>query len=326
MSGRNRLPHHQDLLPFGRGPPLHPHLLDDMLGPPPPHPHPHHPHQHHPSERPRAFPHSHPHSAAARIEERMAAQHEDVQVLLVDNQRLAATHVALKQELAAVHSKLRHASAAAGGVRADRDAHLREVYEKSLKMEAELRAVEAMKEELIQVRGDIHKLNAAKQELTGQIQILTQDLSRASDDVSQVPAIKEEIDSMKHELQSARQAIEFEKKGYAENYEQGQVMEKNLISMAREVEKLRAEVANADKRARASAAAGNQGAGYGGNYGNTGPSYGGNPYPSGYAMNPVSGAADGATQYGAGSGAGAGAGSGYGSWGVHDTQRTHAHR
>lgn len=58
-----------------------------------------------------------------------------------------------------------------------------------------------------------------------------------------------------------RAAIEYEKKGYAENYEQGQVMEKNLISIAREVEKLRAEVANAEKRARAAtaAAAGNQG-------------------------------------------------------------------
>ena len=57
----------------------------------------------------------------------------------------------------------------------------------------------------------------------------------------------------------SRAGIEYEKKGYAESYEQGQVMEKNLISMAREVEKLRAEVANAEKRARAAAAAGTQG-------------------------------------------------------------------
>ena len=46
-----------------------------------------------------------------------------------------------------------------------------------------------------------------------------------------------------------RSAIELEKKGYAENYEQGQAMEKNLIATAREVEKLRAEIANAEKRA-----------------------------------------------------------------------------
>lgn len=53
----------------------------------------------------------------------------------------------------------------------------------------------------------------------------------------------------------SRVAIEYEKKGYAENYEHGQVMEKKLVSMARELEKLRAEVANAEKRAHASAAA-----------------------------------------------------------------------
>ena len=55
-----------------------------------------------------------------------------------------------------------------------------------------------------------------------------------------------------------RAAIEYEKKGYAENYEHGQAMEKNLIAMAREMEKLRAELANAEKRARAAAAVGNQ--------------------------------------------------------------------
>lgn len=36
-------------------------------------------------------------------------------------------------------------------------------------------------------------------------------------------------------------------------------MQSNLVSMARELEKLRAEVANAEKRARAAAAVGNPG-------------------------------------------------------------------
>lgn len=52
-----------------------------------------------------------------------------------------------------------------------------------------------------------------------------------------------------------RAAIEYEKKGYAENYEHGQMMEKKLVAMSRELEKLRAEIANAEKRARAAAAA-----------------------------------------------------------------------
>jgi len=63
-------------------------------------------------------------------------------------------------------------------------------------------------------------------------------------------------------LFSFRAAIEYEKKGFTENYEHGQVMEKKLVAMAREMEKLRAEIANAEKRARATAAvttAGNPG-------------------------------------------------------------------
>jgi len=45
-----------------------------------------------------------------------------------------------------------------------------------------------------------------------------------------------------------RAAYEYEKKGNAELLEQRQAMEKNLVSMAREVEKLRAELANSDGR------------------------------------------------------------------------------
>lgn len=52
-----------------------------------------------------------------------------------------------------------------------------------------------------------------------------------------------------------RAAIEYEKKAQASNDEQSQAMEKQMISMAREIEKLRAELDNAEKRARAAAAA-----------------------------------------------------------------------
>jgi len=52
-----------------------------------------------------------------------------------------------------------------------------------------------------------------------------------------------------------RAAVEYEKKAHAENFEQSQVMQKNMVSMSREAEKLRAELANAEKRARAAAAA-----------------------------------------------------------------------
>ncbi|KAK9132359.1 hypothetical protein Scep_011887 [Stephania cephalantha] len=316
MSGRNRggpphsmkgaLPPIHDS-PFARSllPIPHPALLEDHLhrggggGGPIPRPLPPHP--------------------AAVLEDRLAVQHQEIQGLLVDNQRLAATHVALKQELEVAQHELRRMAHVAESVHVESDMQLREVYEKSMKMEADLRAAEGMRAELVQVRADVQKIDAGRVELNNQVQVLTQELSRANAELQQVPVLKAEIEATKQELQRARAAIEYEKKGQAESFEHGQAMQQNLIAMAREVEKLRAEIANAEKRARAAAAVGNPGAsaGYGGNYGNADAGYGGNPYPAGYGINPVQGGAEGnAAQYGHGPGA----------WGAYDMQRTHGRR
>lgn len=193
-------------------------------------------------------------------------------------------------------------------------------------MESELRAADAMRAELAQIHGEIQKVGLERQDLAGQVQALTHDLARNSTEMQQAPILKQQIEVMKQQIQHARACIEHEKKGYADNYEQGQVMQKNLVSMAREVEKLRAEIANAEKRARAAAAAGNQAAGYGGSYANPGPdpSYGGNPYPAGYGMNPVSGTgvAETASQYGSGTASVPA----HNSWGAYDMQRAPARR
>ncbi|CAI9281182.1 unnamed protein product [Lactuca saligna] len=114
-----------------------------------------------------------------------------------------------------------------------KSATMRELYEKSAKMERDLHGVEAMCADLIQLHDDIKELTSTRQKLTSQVQGMTQDLARATADMQQVPGLKA--------------AIEHEKKGHAENYEHGQVMERNLLSMACEVEKLRVEMANAEK-------------------------------------------------------------------------------
>lgn len=48
---------------------------------------------------------------------------------------------------------------------------------------------------------------------------------------------------------TSRSAIEYEKKAKIELMDQRQAMETNLVTMAREVEKLRAELSNSDGRA-----------------------------------------------------------------------------
>ncbi|XVF18452.1 hypothetical protein REPUB_Repub11eG0022800 [Reevesia pubescens] len=315
MSGRNRGPppfpmkgpHHAGLLPpahelpyaRGLGPmPPHPSLLDEIresqfgLGP-------------------RGLP---PHPAI--IEERLGAQLQEIQALLADNQRLAATHVALKQELEAAQHELQQMTHYVESLRVDKDVQMREMYEKSVRLEVDLRGVEAMRAELVKVNADIKHLNAVRQDLTGQVQVMNQDLARFTSELQKAPALKAEIENVKQELQRARAAIEHEKKGYAENYEHGQVMEKKLISMARELEKLRAEIANAEKRTSAAGGTGgNPVAGYYANYGNAEAGYTGNTYPVNYGMNPVQGGVDGYPQYGPAAG----------SWGAYDMQRAQGH-
>ncbi|XP_055823562.1 protein FLX-like 1 [Solanum dulcamara] len=290
--------------PFSRGrvPVPHPALLEEMresqfgMGsrPMPPHP--------------------------AVLEEHLANQHDEIQGLLVDNQRLAATHVALKQEVEAAQYELQRTDHYAHSLHMETDVQMRELYEKSAKMEMDLQVADGMRSELMRVRSDIKEFTAARQELTVEVQRMTHDLTRMTAHLHQTPAVKAEIEGLKQELQRARAAIENEKKGYAENYEHGQVMEKKLLTMARELEKLRAEVANAEKRARAAAAVGNPGAGYNANYGNPESGYPGNYYPASYGMNPMNPAhpagAEGYSQYGHGPGA----------WGGYDMQRAQGPR
>ncbi|KAK3127124.1 hypothetical protein QOZ80_7AG0568630 [Eleusine coracana subsp. coracana] len=277
---------------FREQPPPHLHHFDRHGGPLPPQPH-----------------------LVAALEERLGVEIEEAHALLGQNQRLAATHVALVQEVAAARHELGRTARALASTQEEGDHRLREVYERSMKMEGELRALDEMRAELAQVRQDIQKLGAARQELTGQVQGLTQDLARSAVDLQQVSALKAEIQEIRHETQHLRSSIELEKKGYAESYEQGQEMQKNLISVASEVEKLRAEVANAEKRSWAAVSLGNQG--YVGSYGNNKANYATNPYNAGYSTNQAN-TADSGSQYVPGAV--------HAAWGAYDIQRASGRR
>ncbi|KAL5580654.1 hypothetical protein UlMin_013096 [Ulmus minor] len=234
------------------------------------------------------------------LEDRIAIQHREIQSLLQDNQLLAATHVALKQELAASQHELRALAAFVAEVKAERNAQVREVYERSLKMDAEARGVDAMSVELAQVREDVKKLGASQKELGLELQKVEGELERARREAKEVPAIKAEIESLEREIHRGRASIEQEKKTRAINLHYHQEMEKKIVSMIHEIEKLRDELANAEKRARAAAAAANPNPGYAGIPGNPDMGYAGQPYHDPYSMHMVQNVPDANAQYGAG--------------------------
>ncbi|KAF8411428.1 hypothetical protein HHK36_003977 [Tetracentron sinense] len=184
----------------------------------------------------------------ALLEEELEMQHVEMRRLLDDNRRLAEDRIALQRELGAAKEEIHRMNLAITDIRAEQEMRSRELIEKGLKLEADLRATEPLRNEAIQLRSEVQKLNTLKQELTGQVQNLTQELARSRVDNQQIPLLRVEINGLQEELVRARTALEYEKKANIELMEQRQGMEKNLVSMAREVEMLRVDLASADSR------------------------------------------------------------------------------
>ncbi|MCO5549258.1 hypothetical protein L7F22_002725 [Adiantum nelumboides] len=235
----------------------------------------------------------------ALLEQKVLTQHQEIQKLLSENQRLAAMHVALRQELAVTQQDVQRVQQ----VFIEKEQQTRVLTEKVVKLEAEARSTEPLKTELENAKAGAHKLLALRTELSNQVNQLTQDLQKARNDAQAASTTKGEMEALRDEIQRARAAFEYEKKANAELLEQRGVMEKNLVSMAREMEKLRAELTNADMKARVGS--------YGG--GSYGVSESGYPsaasYGDAYGLSQMRGASDSSIL---GSGAG---------WGAYDMQR-----
>lgn len=204
-------------------------------------------------------------------------------------------HAALKQELSAADQDLRKLSAAATTVRAERESKVKDLYDKSLQLEAEVRGIEALNSEHTQVIADIQKLTESKIQLAAQFKAIDAELTRVKADASQVPVIQADVENMKQELEKGRAALKYEKKTFGANLETSQAMDEKKRSLLCEINMLRVELANAEKRARAAAAASNPNLGYMGNYGSHSMAYGVHPYSVQYTMHQGQLTADGAS-------------------------------
>ncbi|KAG0456142.1 hypothetical protein HPP92_023930 [Vanilla planifolia] len=178
------------------------------------------------------------------IEEEIAIRRDEIRRLRADNHLLVEENVALRREIAAIKEDLGALGPLSSKIRADKESQARELIEKGLKLEAELRALEPVRAELVKLKSEAQKLDALRQELSSEVQNMTKELKHLQAENQQVPTLRLEIDGLHQELVRARRAYEYEKKANGDQVEQMQVLEKNLGSMAREVEKLRAEQAH----------------------------------------------------------------------------------
>ncbi|KAG8064760.1 hypothetical protein GUJ93_ZPchr0004g40356 [Zizania palustris] len=189
------------------------------------------------------------------LENKLAAHTAEAEKLIRENQRLASSHVVLRQDIVDIEKEMQMIRAHLGDVQAETDMQIRDLVQRMRLMEADIQAGDAVKNELHQVHMEAKRLIAERQMLTVEIDKVTKELHKLSGDNKNLPELLTELDGLQKEHQSLRCAFEYEKTTNIKQVEQMRTMEMNLITMTKEADKLRTEVANAEKRAQAAQAA-----------------------------------------------------------------------
>ncbi|KAG6624991.1 hypothetical protein I3843_16G063300 [Carya illinoinensis] len=185
------------------------------------------------------------------LEEEFQMQHREMKRTVVENRLIINDNTHLQRELTAANDEIHRLGQVIHKLQAEKDAHVRELIERGLKLEADLHASEPLRAEVLHLRAEVQKMNALRQDLSAQVQSLTQDINHLQAENQQLIAMRDDTDMMRKDLIEARRAYEYEKKANEKLVEKRLAMEENLISMAREIEKLRVEQLNTQRRTRA---------------------------------------------------------------------------
>ncbi|XP_076913824.1 protein FLX-like 4 [Bidens hawaiensis] len=186
-----------------------------------------------------------------RVDTKPVAQPSELERLAIDNQRLATTHVALRQELVATTQDIQKLKAHIGTIQAESDAQIRLLLDKISKMEVDIQAGDTVKKEVQKAHAEARALVVTRQDLIAQIEKSSQELKKVRAEVEALPELKVELDGLKQEHQKLRLIFEHEKKLNMEKAAQLESTDKDLLGMAREIERLRADMFNTEKRANA---------------------------------------------------------------------------
>lgn len=177
-----------------------------------------------------------------RLEEELSSRRGEMRRIRDDNQHLVDEIVGLRQAMPRMKEDLHASSQAIPKLRAEKELESRELTQRNLKLEAELRFLEPLRQDALQLRSEAGKLQSLRQELTAKVQGLSKELEHQNSENQRIPAMIAERDDLRQELIRTREALEYEKKAKPELTAQVQAMEKDLVAMAQEAEKLRAEI------------------------------------------------------------------------------------
>lgn len=144
----------------------------------------------------------------AALEEELELQRREMQRIISDNRMVIDDNTVLQRELSAAKEEIHRLNQVIPKIVSEKESQSRELLERGLKLEAELRASEPLKSEVLQLRAEIQKLNTLRQDLSAQVQSLTKDVTRLQAENQQLNSMRADIDGLHKELIEARFEME----------------------------------------------------------------------------------------------------------------------
>lgn len=162
-------------------------------------------------EDPRAIMHRGPVSLPPHpvaLEEELELQKRDIQRLVSGNRHVIDDNVMLQRDLTAVKDEIHRLNQVIPKLHGDKEAQRRELIERAMNLEAELRSAEPLRGEVVQLRAEAQKLGSQSHELSSQVQTLTKDINKLQKENKQTAAMKNDIDKMHKDLADVRYEVD----------------------------------------------------------------------------------------------------------------------
>ncbi|KAL0721188.1 hypothetical protein Bca4012_035787 [Brassica carinata] len=183
------------------------------------------------------------------LENKIAARAAEIDRLSSDNRKLAASYVALKEDLALADREVQGLRAHIVKTETDGEMQIRGALEKIAKLEGVVNNRDNIRRELQLAHIEAHRLASEREELASQVKVAVKELKKVCLEAEGLEASSQELERLREEHQRLREEFDAEKSGNVEKLEQLKEMESNIIGAVKAIEKLRSEIATARSRA-----------------------------------------------------------------------------
>ncbi|KAG9154628.1 hypothetical protein Leryth_022709 [Lithospermum erythrorhizon] len=194
------------------------------------------------------------HHLTELLENKLDRQATEIDRLTRDNKKLAASNVTLRQDLVDAHIEIKKRKKDILSIQEESDLQIRDFLDRIADIETDIRAGERIKRDLQEAESEARSLIAANCDLAYDIRNASQELEKEkklSEMNADIDNLRQEPQKLQCQMTNIMKTLELEKGANKEKVEQMQLMEKDLVLFAKEVERLRYKVLNAQKQAHA---------------------------------------------------------------------------